>query len=96
MIFLKQGSDSNLFSTILIFIINFGIVCAFDLAYLINPTLFPTILLATVYGCCNALGRFITIFAPVVGKWREPLPLVVLVAFSVVCLIGSRLLITIK
>ena len=96
MVFLKQGENASLFTAILIFIVNFGIVCAFDLAYLINPTLFPTILLATVYGCCNALGRFVTIFAPVIGKWPEPLPLIILFVFSTLCLLGSRLLISIK
>jgi hypothetical protein len=66
----SKGDDdtSNILNSILILITNFGIVCAFDIAYLINAELFPTILLATAYGCCNVLGRFITISSPVVAK----------------------------
>ena len=94
MLFVKKDENAGLFTSILIFIVNFGIVCAYDIAYLINPTLFPTIMLATVYGCCNALGRFVTISAPVIGKWPEPLPLLILISFSTLCLFGSRFLIS--
>jgi hypothetical protein len=68
---LQEGSESTvveLLSSTFIMITNLGVVCVFDLAYLINPTLFPTIFLATAYGACNVFGRFITIFAPVAAE----------------------------
>lgn len=61
---------------------NLGVVCAFDIAYLINPTLFPTYVLATAYGACNVLGRFVSIFSPVVAKIENPYPLFVLIGFA--------------
>ena len=61
---------------------NLGVVIAFDVAYLINAQLFPTVLLATAYGVCNILGRFISIFSPIVAKLPHPIPLVVLAIFA--------------
>jgi len=75
---------------------NLGVVCVFDIAYLINPTLFPTIFLATCYGACNVFGRFITIFAPVVAYWGKFKPLFLLIGFSAVVIVCTRLLVIIK
>jgi hypothetical protein len=62
------SEKATLFNTVLILVTNFGIVLAFDLAYLINAQLFPTVLLATAYGCCNIMGRLISISAPVAAN----------------------------
>ena len=67
----NSGGNSDftvVLSSIFIIVTNLGVVCVFDIAYLINPTLFPTIFLATCYGACNVFGRFITIFAPVAAE----------------------------
>ncbi len=40
-----------------------------ECAYLINAELFPTILLATAYGCCNIFGRLIAIASPIVANF---------------------------
>ena len=61
---------------------NLGVVIAFDVAYLINAQLFPTILLSTVYGVCNIMGRSISIFSPIVAKLPHPIPLVALAIFA--------------
>jgi hypothetical protein len=58
------GNSTGGLVSLLILFTNFGIVSAFDIAYLINLELFPTIFLATAYGCCNVLGRFISILSP--------------------------------
>lgn len=71
----------------LVMLTNLGIVCAFDFAYLINPTLFPTIYLATAYGACNIIGRFISIFAPIVARLPDPVPLVVLTILAFICIL---------
>jgi len=73
-----------------------GVVCVFDIAYLINPTLFPIIFIATCYGACNVFGRFVTIFAPVVAEWGPTLPLYILIGFSAAVTISSRLLVILK
>ena len=63
-------------------ITNLGVVISFDLAYLINPELFPTILLATAYGVLNVFGRLITIISPIIAKLPHPVPLVFLIIYA--------------
>jgi hypothetical protein len=91
----NQGTASNL-NIGLILLTNLGIVSAFDLAYLINPELFPTILLATAYGACNILGRAITIAAPIAAVLPQPWPLIILFFFAILCSFLSLLLMKIK
>lgn len=64
----QPSEAGQYFNVALILFTNFGIVCAFNIAYLINTQLFPTILLATAYGCCNILGRLITVSSPIVAN----------------------------
>jgi hypothetical protein len=49
---------------VLVLSANFGITSMFDMAYLINVELFPTIYLGTAYGACNILARFMSILSP--------------------------------
>ena len=95
----KQGGGIavELLSSTFIMITNLGVVCVFDLAYLINPTLFPTIYLATAYGACNVFGRFVTIFAPVAAEVGKPyFPLILLIVFAAITFIATRLLVILK
>ena len=90
-------SDFTVFlSSSFIMLTNFGVVCVFDIAYLINPTLFPTIFLATCYGACNVFGRFITIFAPVAAELGQTVPLLMLIGFSAAVTFGTRMLVILK
>lgn len=66
----KEGGEESIFACILILITNFGVVAFFDLAFLIVPELFPTVLLSTAYGCCNALGRMVTIGSPIMADMK--------------------------
>jgi len=78
----ETNIQDNLLSSALIMLTNLGVVIAFDVAYLINAQLFPTVLLATAYGVCNILGRSISIFSPIVAKLPHPIPLVALALFA--------------
>ena len=78
----KQPLSDNLASAGLIMVTNLGVVISFDLAYLINPQLFPTILLATAYGVLNVFGRLITIISPIIAKLSHPFPLLFLIVYA--------------
>jgi OCT family organic cation transporter-like MFS transporter 4/5 len=91
-----HSNDGGMFNIALILLTNLGIVSVFDIAYLINAELFPTILLATAYGSCNVLGRAITIFSPVAANLGQPYPLVILIFFAILCSVLSLLLTKIK
>jgi hypothetical protein len=88
----NSGAVDILTSAFILFT-NLGVVCVFDIAYLINPQLFPTILLATCYGACNIVGRFVTIFSPLAARLGRTTPLILLIAFSAACAISSRCLV---
>jgi len=65
-------SDANesYLACVFILITNFGVVAFFDLAFLIVPELFPTALLSTAYGCCNVVGRLVTVGSPIVADMQ--------------------------
>ena len=63
-----------------------GIVTAFDLVYLLVNDLFPTIFLATSYGACNVIGRFVSILSPLMAYAPDPIPMLTLIAFSGLCI----------
>ena len=63
-----------------------GIVTAFDLVYLLVNDLFPTIFLATSYGACNVVGRFVSILSPLMAYATDPIPMLTLIAFSGLCI----------
>jgi hypothetical protein len=63
-----------------------------ECAYLINAELFPTILLATAYGCCNIFGRLIAIASPIVANFEYPNPLLTLIILAIVSAIHALLL----
>ena len=63
-----------------------GIVTAFNLVYLTVNDLFPTIFLATSYGACNIVGRFVSILSPLMAYAGDILPIVTLIVFSGFCI----------
>lgn len=83
---LKTPMSDNLISAGLIMITNLGVVISFNLAYLVNPWLFPTELLATAYGILNVFGRLVTVISPIIAKLPHPFPLIVLIIYA--CIAG--------
>jgi hypothetical protein len=63
-----------------------GIVTTFNMVYLIVNELFPTIFLATSYGCVNIVGRAITVLSPLVAEAPNPIPLTILGIYSFICI----------
>ncbi len=62
------GLHNDLLLALVIMFNNFGITSTFDIAYLLNTEMFPTIYLGTAYGFCNIIGRFISIMSPIIAK----------------------------
>jgi hypothetical protein len=83
-IWLYHGED-QIFSALAFLLLYTGIVTVFDLIYVIVPTLFPTIFLATSYGCCNVVGRGVSMFAPIIARAPFPWPMLILAAYSLIC-----------
>jgi hypothetical protein len=80
LVFFGNGSGTSV--AFLILFANFGIVSTFDICYLINLELFPSIFMATAYGCCNVLGRFISILSPLIAQAPHPIPMIILTVYA--------------
>jgi len=64
----------------------FGVAAAFSAVYMVNVKIFPTEYQGTIFGICNLIGRFSTIFAPFVAEMPSPTPLIV---FAGLCGLSS-------
>jgi hypothetical protein len=55
-----------------------GVKVTFDVCYLGNTFLFPSIFAGTAFGFCNAGAKFSTIFSPMLAEVNPPTPMIVL------------------
>jgi MFS family permease len=72
----------------------FGISFAFNLVYLVTPTLFPTVLTTTAFGICGIFARFATILSPILAELKEPTPMLCYSFASIAALICSIFIVT--
>ena len=72
----------------------FGISFAFNLVYLITPTLFPTELTTTAFGICNVFARFSTILSPILAELALPTPMLCYGFTSIAAMVASLFIIT--
>lgn len=61
-------TDNQMLLALFILGSKFGVTQAFNMSYVSNVLIFPTLLLATSYGTCNIFARLGTIFAPYVAE----------------------------
>lgn len=62
-----------------------GISSLFNLIYVSNVDLFPTLFAATAMGICNFLARIFTILSPQIAELEGSLPMVL---YSLLCIGG--------
>ncbi len=60
-----------------------GISAGFNLIYLINADVFPTLFAASAMGICNLLARIITVMSPQVAELPGATPMVIYSLFCV-------------
>ena len=63
---------------ILILIAKGAVKLTFNICYLGNSFLFPTIFAATAFGLCIAGAKFFTIFSPMLAEVGTPFPMIIL------------------
>lgn len=80
-------SDSHeTFVPIFLGLIRVGIVCAFNLVYLTNVDVFPTLFAATALGFCNFFARLFTVMSPQIAERPPPLPMITV---ATICGLGT-------
>jgi hypothetical protein len=70
------GDSYQSFVPIFLGLIRVGIVCAFNLVYLANVDVFPTLFAATALGFCNFFARLFTVMSPQIAERPPPLPMI--------------------
>ncbi len=65
-----------------------GVKVAFDVCYLANSLLFPTIFAGTVYGFCNFGAKSATVLAPLIAEVEPPKPMII---FTSICIAAALL-----
>lgn len=66
-------------------LIRVGIVCAFNLVYLTNVEVFPTLFAATDLGYCNFFARLFTVMSSQIVERSPPLPMITV---ATICVLG--------
>jgi hypothetical protein len=77
---------------ILILILKMGIIMSFIIttqASFTDERIFPSNKRNTSVGTCGMIARSVTIVAPIVNEWAAPIPIVVMMFFSVVGLVTT-------
>jgi MFS family permease len=80
------------FMPILILILKMGIIMSFIITTQVSFTddrIFPSNKRNTSVGSCGMIARSITIVAPIVNEWTAPMPIMVILAFSVLGIMTS-------
>lgn len=77
---------------VFVFVAKFGISFAYNLVYIITPTLFPTENAATAFGICETSAMLSCILSPIVAELNEPLPMIIYSITSIGAMLVSLFL----
>lgn len=81
---------NNNTSVIPVFILlaRFGVSATFNVCYLANGLIFPTIFAGTAFGICNMFAKLATIVSPELAEIEAPVPMIV---FDIICALAAGL-----
>lgn len=78
---------------VMILFAKFGVSSTFNMCYLGNALIFPTLFAGTAYGICNTFGKLATIISPQLAEVKMPTPIIV---FLIVTSAGAVLALLIR
>lgn len=88
---LRDRFDENLMP-VMILVLKMGIIMSFIITTQVSFTddrIFPSNRRNTSVGTCGMIARSVTIVAPIVNEWPAPIPIVIILVFSVIGLATS-------
>ena len=68
----------------LVLIAKFGISFGFNVLFISHSSMFPTLFVATAFGCAQFLARFFSALSPLLASIREPLPMIMFTSASAI------------
>ena len=84
---LERDNFDEKLMPIMILVLKMGIIMSFITTTQVSFTddrIFPSAKRNTYVGSCGMIARSITIVAPIVNEWAAPLPILVMLIFSVI------------
>ena len=84
--------DATWIIVVLVFVAKFGNTAQFNLIYLGNTWLFPSMFLSTSFGICNLAGRMAAIVSPMVSEMKHPLPTIIYSATMLIAIASASAL----
>eukprot|EP00347_Sterkiella_histriomuscorum_P016560 403352729 len=67
---------------VFILLARFGVASTFNICYLANSQIFPTIFSGTAFGICNIFAKLATIISPLLAEVDRPVPMTVFTILS--------------
>ena len=80
---LSLGGLSKVLMALFVGVAQVGISAGFNLVYLINSDVFPTLFTATAMGFCNFVARVLTTTSPLIAEMPGPIPMIIYCGFCV-------------
>ena len=80
-----SSGESELLYALFVLLSRFGICITFNMNYIATQRLFPSVVLATVFGITNVFARFTTVLAPLIAEKPEPYPMAIFSSISMLC-----------
>ena len=88
---LLNWDNARIFPALLITSV-FGVAASFNLCFIANSELIPTLLSASAFGFCNVAARLLGVFAPQAAELDFPAPEAILIGFTIVAAILAQAL----
>ena len=83
----SSSGESEVLYAFFVLLSKFGICITFNMNYIATQRLFPSVVLATVFGITNVFARFTTVLAPMIAEWEEPYPMAIFSIISLLCFV---------
>eukprot|EP00350_Pseudokeronopsis_sp_OXSARD2_P005865 CAMPEP_0170567256 /NCGR_PEP_ID=MMETSP0211-20121228/80364_1 /TAXON_ID=311385 /ORGANISM="Pseudokeronopsis sp., Strain OXSARD2" /LENGTH=124 /DNA_ID=CAMNT_0010888663 /DNA_START=945 /DNA_END=1316 /DNA_ORIENTATION=+ len=81
-VYLFYGDANPSVVPYMVLVIKFGVSAAFNIAYIANAALYPSVLSGTIFGITNIFARLASMFAPVIAEVPDPYPMLFFTIFA--------------
>ena len=87
-----SSGDSELLYAFFVLLSRFGMCITFNMTYVATQRLFPSAILATVFGIVNVFARFTTVLAPMIAEMPKPYPMAIFSTIALFsCLVSLKI-----
>jgi|LakMenE18May11ns_1017448.scaffolds.fasta_scaffold9018395_1 hypothetical protein len=89
-VFVEKSDLPSYIFPVLVLIAKFGTSAGFNISYVANAEVFPSLFQGSAMGICNFVARSFTIFAPVIAEIVGFTPMILFTAANLITLLFVR------